>query len=171
MKTTFFPFLLPLSFCSNTTVRFSNPAFTRRREKKTTIIRGRLTRKYRPPATMYFRYIACISRNRSAMIFAITEASRRASLSLSSFLPRDWNAVLESSRGKSGCSKGDRYRRDIPRRWPVYPCRAVFQHATIRWLWSRRWILRTRRIMSFSPKKGEREERGGGGGGEEKKVE
>lgn len=63
-------------------------------------------------------------------------------------------------------------RRSLSSRYPpsVYPCRAVFQHATIRWLWSRRWILRTRRIMSFSPKKGEREERGGGGE-EEKKVE
>lgn len=41
------------------------------------------------------------------------------SLSLSSFLSRDWNAVLETLREKSGCSKDDRYRRDIPHHWPV----------------------------------------------------
>lgn len=105
---------------------------TRWREKKTTIIRGRLDAKISSTTGRCGSRAPCIfslyrlSRNRSAMIFAIAEASWSASLSLQVVSCRE----IET-RSLKVCAENPVVRKAIvivaisPHRWPVYPCPVV----------------------------------------------
>ena len=105
---------------------------TRLREKKTTIIRGRLDAKISSTTGRCGSRAPCIfslyrlSRNRSAMIFAIAEASWSASLSLQVVSCRE----IET-RSLKVCAENPVVRKAIvivaisPHRWPVYPCPVV----------------------------------------------
>lgn len=184
MKTTFrfFPspsFFLSLFFSLPPPLFFvptrlfaSNSTYTLAREKNDDYprsVRRENIVHHRPmwiARTMYIFVISLVEKSIGNDICDSRGFVECLSFSTSSFLPRDWNAVLESLRGKSGCSKGDRYRRDIPPSLTgISLSRRLLTWHDTWWLWSRRrWILRTRRIMSFSPKKGERRRRRKKGG-------
>lgn len=173
-------FLLPLSlflppppfFFVPTRLFASNSTYTLAREKNDDYprsVRRENIVHHRPmwiARTMYIFIISLVEKSIGNDICDSRGFVECLSFSTSSFLPRDWNAVLESLRGKSGCSKGDRYRRDIPPSLTgISLSRRLLTWHDTWWLWSRRrWILRTRRIMSFSPKKGERRRRRKKGG-------
>lgn len=132
-------FLLPLSLFLPAPLFFlfqhdcSLPIpLTRWREKKTTIIRGRLDAKISSTTGRCGSRAPCIltlyrlSRNRSAMIFAIAEASWSASLSLQVVSCRE----IET-RSLKVCAENPVVRKAIvivaisPHHWPVYPCPVV----------------------------------------------